>query len=196
MASKKQEETELKNVVFDATWDAVKLMIEKMRTMSQEEQVELARNLMVQTVRATTEVEYKTAQEDPLSDIGDLDDITPEEVQEGARQFSPHGKGVRREGMLIKAIKKFAERYNLGPVDVSLQIDANGELGLVQVMNKFDYVYVQKEGIPEGVQALVRKYNGGYGPGISTRWIRLNHFTWEKLLADEGLLPPEFAEFR
>ena len=52
--------------------------------------------------------------------------------------------------------------------------------------------YVQEEEIPEKVKKMALKYAGGYGSvptgGVSGRWIKLNHFTWEKMLRKEGFL--------
>jgi len=141
---------------------------------------------------------YRLAQEDVFETEDDADDITPEEVELVKKhiwQYTPYGKALRRENMLIEGIKDLAEKYEVGPVDTTrlLRIDAKGDLMMLQKRNGNDYVQAQR--LLKVLQILAKKYNGGYGPGISGRWIELNHFVCEKLLTDEGLLPPEFDEF-
>ena len=97
-------------------------------------------------------------------------------------------EGDRREKILCDAIRKLAEEWNVGPIKEPLHIDSCGNIQMLQKSsNGFEYDNPQP--IDDNLIKIAVKYNLGYGPGISTRWIELNHFTWEKLLGDMGLLP-------
>jgi hypothetical protein len=94
----------------------------------------------------------------------------------------------KREDIICDAIRKLAKEWSVGPIGGNLHIDSMGDITMIQKMrNVIDYE--NPKTIDPDLIEIAKEYHGGYGPGISTRWIRLNHFTWEKMLADMGLLP-------
>lgn len=100
-----------------------------------------------------------------------------------------YAEGIERERIICNAIKKLAEEWDVGPIEENLYINSVGDITMVQKMNgPIDYVN-PKEIDPDLVE-IAREYDrGGHGGNISSRWIRLNHFDWEKMLGDMGLLP-------
>jgi 2'-5' RNA ligase len=122
------------------------------------------------------------------SQIAKMEESTLDEYRPG----SPVDIGRKREAALIRGIIKLAKKYRVGPVDEGrLRIDARGNIMMLQQMtHPSGGEYVQDEELPENLKQLALKYNRGYkGPGeISGRWITLNHFDWEKLLRDQGLI--------
>ena len=46
--------------------------------------------------------------------------------------------------------------------------------------------YEKNEGLSDELRALARGYDPDYQGEISGRWIKLNHFVWEKFLSDLG----------
>lgn len=95
-------------------------------------------------------------------------------------------EGRKREETLCNAIRKLAEEWNVGPID-HLFIDSRGDIMMLQAMINPNSYENPKE-IDSDLVSIAVEY-AGYGPGISDRWIKMNHFIWEKMLGDMGLLP-------
>jgi len=99
---------------------------------------------------------------------------------------SPWERGRRREKAILNGIRQFAEQYGVGPL-AHMAIDARGDIMMLQKM-KGPVSYVSEDGLSDEPQALARKYDPDYQGEISGRWIKLNHFVWERLLTDLGFM--------
>lgn len=108
-----------------------------------------------------------------------------EELLKIAKELSPVQKADIREDLILKAIKKLAKKYKVGPL-APMRIDAMGEITMLQRM-KNPIEYVSEEKIDERLTNLAKKYDKYHGQ-VSSRWIKMNHFTWERMLKDIGLL--------
>jgi len=97
-------------------------------------------------------------------------------------------EGERREKILCDAIRKLAEIWNIGWITEPLHIDTVGDISMLQKQRITPGDYINLEPIDPNLVKIAVDY-AGYGPGISSRWLKLNHFTWEKMLGDMGLLP-------
>jgi hypothetical protein len=103
-------------------------------------------------------------------------------------QKGGYEEGKKREEIICNAIRKLAKEWDVGPIKEPLYIDSYGDIMMLQEMcGPIDYKSSKE--IDPDLQDIAREYNKGYGPGLSSRWIRLNHFAWEKMLGDMGLLP-------
>ena len=97
-------------------------------------------------------------------------------------------EGDRREKILCDAIRKMAKEWNIGPITEPLRIDPIGNIKMLQKQRITPGDYVNPQPIDQKLVDIAIQYSG-YGPGISKRWLNLNHFIWEKMLGDMGLLP-------
>ena len=99
---------------------------------------------------------------------------------------TPVELGNRREADIKKAILAMAKKFKVGPVeDHKLRIDPSGDIMMLQKM-KGSTDYVQEEGLSDKLKKAAQKYNKNYNGEVTGRWIKLNHFTWEKMLRDMG----------
>lgn len=100
--------------------------------------------------------------------------------------LKPVQAGDKREADIKKAIQALAKKFKVGPIeDHKLRIDPRGDIMMLQKM-KGSVDYVQDEGLPEKLKKIAQKYNKNYAGEVTGRWIKLNHFTWEKMLRDLG----------
>jgi hypothetical protein len=92
-------------------------------------------------------------------------------------------EGRRREEIICNAIKKLTQEWNVGPINY-LHIDSRGDITMQQTMvNPSGMDYINSKEIDPDLVEIAREYNrGAFGGNISTRWITLNHFAWEKML--------------
>lgn len=128
---------------------------------------------------------------------------TPEEIEREIGKVSkknswiknasyiPHESGIdgakKREAILIDAIKQFAQDYNFGHIREPLQIDSRGDIMLVQLMQGIDY-------LDKPLDPIVNEIAKPYGIiEQSERWLKMNHFSWEKMLGDLGYFIGEKA---
>jgi len=99
---------------------------------------------------------------------------------------SPWERGRRREEAILNGIEQLADQYHIGPL-APMRIDAAGNITMLQRMINPN-TYEMDEGLSDELRELARRYDPDYQGEISGRWIKLNHFVWEKLLSDLGLL--------
>jgi len=98
-------------------------------------------------------------------------------------------EGKKREEIICNAIRKMAEEWGVGPIREPLRIDARGDITMIQGM-KGENNYINPKAINPDLVEIAVKY-AGYAVGEigHNRWIKLNHFAWEKMLSGMGLLP-------
>jgi hypothetical protein len=98
----------------------------------------------------------------------------------------PYPFSKRREAILAEGIRKLAQKFRVGPIDEhkARYIDSRGDMMLLQKMSGV-LDYVNPEELDERLQQLARKYGARE---VSSRWITMFHFDWEKMLGDMGLL--------
>ena len=99
---------------------------------------------------------------------------------------SPLERSRRREAAILVGIRRLAERHGVGPL-APMRIDSLGNIIMLQKMVN-DYTYERDEGLSDELRAHARRYDPDYQGEISGRWIKLNHFVWEKFLSDLGLI--------
>ena len=112
-----------------------------------------------------------------------------EKSQFSARPLHEKGgypEAVRREKTLYDAIKKIAEIFNIGPIEEP-GIDSAGNIVMKQKINQSTQEYMNAKTIPKDFFTIVFDYVKPLD--CSDRWIRMNHFVWEKFLGDYGFLP-------
>lgn len=109
--------------------------------------------------------------------------------------MSPYEESKNREKKLIEAIKLLAKKYNLGEIESIHGIDAAGNITLIQKSYGYSHKYPSPE-IPKKLTEKALSFEGSnLGGKISNRWIKMNHFAWEKLLEDEGFWGPNVFRF-
>lgn len=115
-----------------------------------------------------------------------FNDYLNEQIEEAKILDTEYGagfpEGKRREDDIIKAIAALAKKYKVGEL-AHMRIDARGDIMMLQAM-KNSAEYKQKEELPDNLKKIAQKYNKGYRGEVTGRWIKLNHFTWEKMLRD------------
>lgn len=99
---------------------------------------------------------------------------------------SPWERGRERERAILDGIRELAERFDVGPL-APMRIDALGNITMLQRMVN-DYTYESDEGLSDELRKLMRRYDPDYRGEISGRWVRLNHFVWERALSELGML--------
>lgn len=127
--------------------------------------------------------------------------VDPFESLDEYKAGSPLDVAEKREAALVAGIKAFAKKYKLGPIEkTKLRIDARGQMTLLQKMSG-TASYVQDAGIPDAVlQRVALAVDGAKKTFLkgqnemSGRWIKLNHFGWEKVLRKEKLLKEDLDE--
>lgn len=99
---------------------------------------------------------------------------------------SPWERGRERERAILDGIRELAERFDVGPL-APMRIDALGNITMLQRMVN-DYTYESDEGLSDELRELMRRYDLDYQGEISGRWVKLNHFVWERVLSELGLI--------
>jgi len=122
--------------------------------------------------------------QDPSGPTGPPDD--GDDGGEGGDGDSPWERGRRREEAILNGIEQLADQYGVGPLS-HMRIDAVGNITMLQKMIN-PHTYEMDKGLSDELRELARGYDPDYQGEISGRWIKLNHFVWEKFLSDLGLL--------
>lgn len=99
---------------------------------------------------------------------------------------SPLERSRKREQAILAGIRQLAERHDVGPL-APMRIDAVGNITMLQKMIN-SVTYERDEGLSDELQELAHGYDPHYRGEVSGRWIKLNHFVWEKMLSDLGLM--------
>lgn len=110
----------------------------------------------------------------------------PDDGSDGDRGDSPWEQGRRREQAILAGIRQLAEQHDVGPL-APMRIDAAGNITMLQNMIN-SVTYERDEGLSDELRELARGYDPHYRGEVSGRWIKLNHFVWEKMLSDLGLM--------
>lgn len=113
----------------------------------------------------------------------------PEKKSNQLSLFSstPLEEGRAREAAIVAGIKKLAKKYKVGEID-PMHIDSQGNITMIQYRINPN-TYKSEKKLDERLQKLARKFESRtVVGGISGRWIKLNHFDWEKLLRSVNLL--------
>jgi len=99
---------------------------------------------------------------------------------------SPWERGRERENAILNGIRELAGRFDVGPL-APMRIDALGNITMLQKMVN-PHTYESDEGLSDELRELFRRYDPNYQGEISGRWIKLNHFVWEKALSELGMM--------
>jgi len=107
-------------------------------------------------------------------------------IQE-VRPGSPVDIGRKREAQIVKGITKWAKKNKLGELG-PMSINSRGEIEMIQKVATKAVHPADIKDVPEFPDAIKKLADKHGARQVANRWIYMDHFAWENLLIDVGII--------